>query len=91
MQQITLTNNGNEAWKSGSVFKCLPDSQIIGKDFNIECKVNKEATINIELIFDNLKDKVQPSTDEYFVYYQMFNSNNEAIGDISTFKIIFQN
>ena len=91
VQQITLTNNGNEAWKSGSVFKCLPDSQIIGKDFNIECKVNKEATINIELIFDNLKDKVQPSTDEYFVYYQMFNSNNEAIGDISTFKIIFQN
>ena len=91
MQQITLKNNGNEPWKSGALFKCLPDSQIKGNDFKIECKVNKEATVNIEIIFDNFKEKLIDSVNEYFVYYQMFNSNNEAFGNITKFRVIFQN
>ena len=91
VQQITLKNNGNEPWKAGAVFKCLPDSQIKGNDSKIECKVNKDATVNIELIFDNNKDKLIPSINEYYVYYQMFNSNNEAFGNITKFRVIFQN
>ena len=91
IQQITLKNIGNEPWKAGAVFKCLPDSQIKGKDFKIECKLNKDATNNIELIFDNAKDQIMPSVNEYFIYYQMFNSNNEAFGNITKFRVIFQN
>ena len=91
VQQITLKNNGNEPWKAGAVFKCLPDSQIKGNDSKIECKVNKDATVNIELIFDNNKDKLIPSINEYYVYYQMFNNNNEAFGNITKFRVIFQN
>ena len=91
MEQITLKNNGTEPWKSGAIFKCLPDSQLKGNDFKIECKVNKEATINIEIIFDNLKEYLINSVNEYFVYYQMFNPNNEAFGNISKFRVIFQN
>ena len=90
IQQITLKNIGNEAWKSGTVFKCLPDSQIKGNDSKIECKVNKDATVNIEIIFDNAKDQIMPSVNEYFIYYQMFNSNNEAFGNITKFRVIFQ-
>jgi hypothetical protein len=90
VQQITLKNNGNEPWKSGAYFKCLSNSQITGKDFKISCKVNKDATVNIELIFDDIKNKVEPSTDEYFVYYQMFNANDEAFGNITKFRIFFQ-
>jgi len=90
VQQITLKNIGNEAWKSGTVFKCLPDSQIKGNDSKIECKVNKDATVNIEIIFDNAKDNLIMTKNEYFVYYQMFNSNNEAFGNITKFRVIFQ-
>ena len=91
VQQITLKNIGNEVWKAGTVFKCLSDSKIKGNDFQIECKVNKDQTINIELIFDDIKDSILPSVNEYLVYYQMFNSNNEAFGNISKFRILFQN
>lgn len=91
VQQITLKNIGNEAWRAGTVFKCLSDSKIKGNDFQIECKVNKDQTINIELIFDDIKDSILPSVNEYLVYYQMFNSNNEAFGNISKFRILFQN
>ena len=90
-QSITLKNTGDEAWKTGTVFKCLSDSKIKGNDFQIECKVNKDQTINIELIFDNIKDYILPSVNEYLVYYQMFNSNNEAFGNISKFRVLFQN
>ena len=90
VQQITLKNNGNEPWKTGAYFKCLSNSQILGKDFKISCKVNKDATVNIELIFDDIKNKVESSTDEYFVYYQMFNANDEAFGNITKFRIFFQ-
>ena len=91
VQQITLKNIGNEAWKAGAVFKCLPDSKIKGKDFKIECKVNKDATINIEIIFEDVNNNISPSVNEYYVYYQMFNSNNEAFGNITKFRVIFQN
>ena len=91
MQQLTLKNTGNESWKVGNIFKCLPDSMIKGNDFKIECKLNKDQTVNIEIIFDNFKDKIMPSVNEYFVYYQMFNANNEAFGNISKFRVIFQN
>ena len=90
MQQITLKNTGNEPWKVGCYFKCLPDSMIKGNDFKIECKLNKDQTVNIEIIFDNFKDNIMPSVNEYFVYYQMFNSNNEAFGSISKFRVLFQ-
>ena len=91
MQQITLKNIGNEPWKAGAIFKCLPDSQIKGNDFKIESKLNKDATNNIELIIDNVKNQITPSVNEYFIYYQMFNSNNEAFGNITKFRVLFQN
>ena len=90
-QQITVENNGNEPWKSGAVFKCLPDSQLHGKDMKIETKLNKNSTVNFDIIFENFKDSLKPSLNEYFVYYQMFNSNNEAFGNITKFRVLFQN
>ena len=91
MKQITLKNIGEEPWKPGTVFKCLPDSKLKGNDFRLGCKVNKSQTVNIEIIFDNFKDSIINSVNEYPVYYQMFNSNNEAFGDITKFKVVFQN
>ena len=91
MQQITLQNVGEEPWKPGTVFKCLPESKLKGNDFSLGCKVNKGQTVNIEIIFDNFKDSLISSVNEYTIYYQMFNSNNEAFGDITIFKVIFQN
>ena len=91
IQQITLKNTGKKPWKSGSVFKCLPDSQIKGKDYKIECKVDEDATINIDIIFDDFKENLSSSVNEYITYYQMFNSNNEAFGTITKFRVIFQN
>ena len=41
MQQVTLKNTGNEPWKVGNYFKCLPDSMLKGNDFKIECKLNQ--------------------------------------------------
>jgi hypothetical protein len=90
-QQITVENTGNESWKSGAVFKCLPDSQLHGKDMKIETKLNKNCTVNFDIIFENFKDSLKPSLNEYFVYYQMFNSNNEAFGNITKFRVLFQN
>jgi len=91
VQQITLKNNGEEPWRPGAVFKCLPDSQLKGKDIKLECKVNKDATVNSELIFEDFSENLMPSVNEYFVYYQMFNSNNEAFGNISKLRILFEN
>ena len=90
-RQILLTNNGFEDWKSGTVFKCLPDSELKGKDYIIDCEVNKNVDINIEIIFEDFKKDLSSFKDEYNVYYQMYNENDEAFGNITKFKVIFKN
>ena len=90
-RQILLTNNGFEDWKSGTVFKCLPDSELKGKDYIIDCEVNKNVDINIEIIFEDFKKDLGSFKDEYNVYYQMYNENDEAFGNITKFKVIFKN
>ena len=91
VKQISLTNIGFEDWKNGAIFKCLPDSELKGKDYVIENAVNKNGNINIDIIFENIKKDLKTFKDEYDVYYQMFNSNNEAFGNITKFKVIFRN
>ena len=90
LQQVALSNIGEDTWKPGAVFKCLPGSEIKGKDFNINCRVAKGTTINIELNFENSPENLNPSINEYYVYYQMFNSDDEAFGNVTKFKIIFK-
>ena len=91
VKQITLTNNGLTDWENGALFKCLPDSELKGKDYKIESFVNKNDDINIEIIFEGVKKNLESFKDEYDVYYQMFNSDNEAFGNITKFKVIFKN
>jgi hypothetical protein len=90
VRQISLTNSGFEEWQSGNVFKCLPDSELKGKDYIIEQGLNINETINIEIIFQNFKKDLNTFKDEYDVYYQMFNGNEEAFGNITHFKVIFK-
>ena len=91
VRQISLTNSGFEEWQSGNVFKCLPDSELKGKDYKIEQGLNINETINIEIIFQDFKKDLNTFKDEYDVYYQMFNSDDEAFGNITKFKVIFEN
>ena len=51
----------------------------------------KNDNINIELIFENIQIELKAFKDEYDVYYQMFNSDDEAFGNITKFKVIFRN
>ena len=90
VRQISLTNSGFEEWQSGNVFKCLPDSELKGKDYIIEQGLNINETINIEIIFQDFKKDLNTFKDEYDVYYQMFNGNEEAFGNITHFKVIFK-
>jgi hypothetical protein len=90
VRQISLTNSGFEEWQRGNVFKCLPDSELKGKDYKIEQGLNINETINIEIIFQNFKKDLNTFKDEYDVYYQMFNGNEEAFGNITHFKVIFK-
>ena len=90
VRQISLTNSGFEEWQSGNVFKCLPDSELKGKDYKIEQGLNINETINIEIIFQDFKRDLNTFKDEYDVYYQMFNGNEEAFGNITHFKVIFK-
>ena len=90
VRQISLTNSGFEEWQSGNVFKCLPDSELKGKDYKIEQGLNINETINIEIIFQDFKKDLNTFKDEYDVYYQMFNGNEEAFGNITHFKVIFK-
>ena len=90
VRQISLTNSGFEEWQSGNVFKCLPDSELKGKDYIIEQGLNINETINIEIIFQEFKKDLNTFKDEYDVYYQMFNGNEEAFGNITHFKVIFK-
>ena len=90
VKQITLTNIGFEDWKKGAIFKCLPDSELKGKDYKIESIVNKNDNINIELIFEGVQKELKTFKDEYDVYYQMFNSDDEAFGNITKFKVVFK-
>ena len=90
VRQISLTNSGFEEWQRGNVFKCLPDSELKGKDYIIEQGLNINETINIEIIFQNFKKDLNTFKDEYDVYYQMFNGNEEAFGNITHFKVIFK-
>lgn len=89
-KQITVTNNGFEDWNKGAIFKCLPNSELKGKDYKIEYRINQHDTVNIEIIFENFKNELKPSQKEYNVYYQMFNSDDEAFGNITKFKIVFE-
>ena len=88
VRQISLTNSGFEEWQSGNVFKCLPDSELKGKDYIIEQGLNINETINIEIIFQDFKKDLNTFKDEYDVYYQMFNGNEEAFGNITHFFLI---
>ena len=90
VRQISLTNSGFEEWQSGNVFKCLPDSELKGKDYIIEQGLNINEAINIEIIFQDFKKDLNTFKDEYDVYYQMFNGNEEAFGNITHFKVIFK-
>ena len=90
VRQISLTNSGFEEWQSGNVFKCLPDSELKGKDYIIEQGLNINETINIEIIFQDFKKDLNTFKDEYDVYYQMFNGNEEAFGNITHFKVTFK-
>ena len=90
VRQISLTNSGFEEWQRGNVFKCLPDSELKGKDYIIEQGLNINETINIEIIFQDFKKDLNTFKDEYDVYYQMFNGNEEAFGNITHFKVIFK-
>ena len=90
VRQISLTNSGFEEWQSGNVFKCLPDSELKGKDYKIEQGLNINETINIEIIFQDFKKDLNTFKDEYDVYYQMFNGNEEAFGNITHFRVIFK-
>ena len=90
VRQISLTNSGFEEWQSGNVFKCLPDSELKGKDYIIEQGLNINETINIEIIFQDFKKDLNTFKDEYDVYYQMFNGNEEAFGNITHFRVIFK-
>ena len=83
VRQISLTNSGFEEWQSGNIFKCLPDSELKGKDYIIEQVLNINETINIEIIFQDFKKDLNTFKDEYDVYYQMFNGNEEAFGNIT--------
>ena len=91
VKQINLINNGLEDWKPGYYFKCLSDSELKGKDFELQEGVNKHENTNIDIIFENLKEKIETFKDEYNVYYQLFNDNDEAIGNITKFKVVFRN
>jgi hypothetical protein len=90
VRQISLTNSGFEEWQRGNVFKCLPDSELKGKDYIIEQGLNINEAINIEIIFQDFKKDLNTFKDEYDVYYQMFNGNEEAFGNITHFKVIFK-
>ena len=91
VRQIPLTNIGFQDWKKGAIFKCLPDSELKGKDIIIENEVKKNGSIYVEIIFEDFKKDLMISKDEYDVYYQMFNSEDEAFGNITKFKVIFTN
>jgi hypothetical protein len=88
VQQVTLKNTGQIPWED-AMFKCLPHSQIRGKSVHIKDQLKKDETINIEIIFENFKDKLIPSVNEYYANYQMFNNKKEAFGNITRFKVVF--
>ena len=89
-RQIMITNNGFEDWINGALFKCLPESELKGEDYKIEQGVKTNETTNVDIIFNNIKKDLATFKDEYDVYYQMFNENEEAFGNITHFKVIFK-
>jgi len=90
VKQITIVNNGFEDWNNGALFKCLPESELKGKDYKIEKSVKTNESITVDIIFDEIKKDLATFKDEYDVYYQMFNENEEAFGNITHFKVIFK-
>ena len=90
VKQINIVNSGFEDWNNGALFKCLPESELKGKDYKIEKSVKTNKTITVDIIFDEIKKDLATFKDEYDVYYQMFNENEEAFGNITHFKVIFK-
>ena len=66
-------------------------NELISFGFVFDCEVNKNVDINIEIIFEDFKKDLGSFKDEYNVYYQMYNENDEAFGNITKFKVIFKN
>ena len=91
VKQINIINNGLKDWNSGYVFKCLKDSELKGKDFIIQEELKINENTNIDIIFENFIKSIETFKDEYDVYYQLFNENDEAIGNITNFKVVFKN
>ena len=89
-KQIIITNSGFEDWINGAIFKCLPESELKGEDYKIEQSIKTNEDINVDIIFNNIKKDIATFKDEYNVYYQMLNENEEVFGNITHFKVIFK-
>ena len=84
---VLLENIGDDI-KSGWCFKWLEGSEIHGSDYKDINKTNsKTGSTIIELVFEkgNIKNELR----EYNVYYQLINSDGEALGNTINFKVHF--
>ena len=94
MQEIVLC--GANAYEQKYYFNKeqfgkLPDE--VQKELHIICVLFTEEVGGILTIgFDEEGELfLRTMADEYDFYYQMFNSDNEAFGNITKFKVIFKN
>ena len=84
---ISLKNSGNETLEKGWSFKCLKDiSDLEGNDYNGENDLNINETLKIKLDIDDLQEQLR-FFEDYKIYYQLFNKNDEALGSIAKFQI----
>ena len=86
---IVLLENIGDDIKSGWSFKWLEGSEIHGSDYKDTNKIDikKAGSTIIELVFEegNIKKELR----EYNVYYQLINSDGEALCNTINFKVHF--
>lgn len=90
-QEITIKNIGLESWKQ-SYLKCIEThSEMVGDDCEINSLVNPGNEIKIKVNFFNIKGQLEEGKNEYFSFFEMFNSKNESFGNVTKIKIIIKN
>jgi len=91
VQKVTLENIGLAPWK-GVYIRCLEDiSEIIFDENEINNTVNSGNSIDIQLTFPDLKNKLKQNKSVYNCFLQMFNQRNESFGNVTKIKINVKN
>ena len=89
-QNVILKNSGSENWPKNFSFKCIKNQFLNGNDVQLGKNVKSGGSVNFDLSFNKVNEEENEEQKEYVICYKLIDDNDEQIGDVVEFKVIFE-